>query len=201
MILFSFSLECFGGNGKGGKLHGATADDLVILVPPGTLIKDEETGKVIHDMTDNGGADYLCCKGGRGGWGNRHFATPTRQIPMFAKSGTKGEEKNLILELKMLADVGLIVSAIAKESKILVTPAYYDVQLKYRDSRDDESGEMLDLIFSTRTFDIANTYNWGGIRDKYTDINQTNIASRFETGLSAANIAMESFIEDILEGK
>jgi hypothetical protein len=100
-----------------------------------------------------------------------------------------------------IADVGLIVSAIAKESKILVTPAYYDVQLKYRDSRDDESGEMLDLIFSTRTFDIANTYNWGGIRDKYTDINQTNIASRFETGLSAANIAMESFIEDILEGK
>jgi ABC-type glycerol-3-phosphate transport system substrate-binding protein len=100
-----------------------------------------------------------------------------------------------------IADVGLIVSAIAKESKILVTPAYYDVQLKYRDSRDDESGEMLDLIFSTRTFDIANTYNWGGIREKYTDINQTNIASRFETGLSAANIAMESFIEDILEGK
>ena len=108
-----------GGNGKGGKLHGATADDLVILVPPGTLIKDEETGKVIHDMTDNGGADYLCCKGGRGGWGNRHFATPTRQIPMFAKSGTKGEEKNLILELKMLADVGLIGYPSVGKSSIL----------------------------------------------------------------------------------
>jgi GTP-binding protein len=108
-----------GGNGKGGKLHGATADDLVILVPPGTLIKDEGTGKVIHDMTDNGGADYLCCKGGRGGWGNRHFATPTRQIPMFAKSGTKGEEKNLILELKMLADVGLIGYPSVGKSSIL----------------------------------------------------------------------------------
>ena len=108
-----------GGSGKGGKLHGATADDLVILVPPGTLIKDEETGKVIHDMTDNGGADYLCCKGGRGGWGNRHFATPTRQIPMFAKSGTKGEEKNLVLELKMLADVGLIGYPSVGKSSIL----------------------------------------------------------------------------------
>jgi GTP-binding protein len=108
-----------GGNGRGGKLHGATADDLVILVPPGTLIKDEETGKIIHDMTDNDGADYLCCKGGRGGWGNRHFATPTRQIPMFAKSGTKGEEKNLVLELKMLADVGLIGYPSVGKSSIL----------------------------------------------------------------------------------
>ena len=108
-----------GGNGKGGKLHGATADDLVILVPPGTLIRDEESGKVIHDMTDDDGADYLCCKGGRGGWGNRHFATPTRQIPMFAKSGKKGEEKNLVLELKMLADVGLIGYPSVGKSSIL----------------------------------------------------------------------------------
>ena len=108
-----------GGNGKGGKLHGATAEDLVILVPPGTLIRDEESGKVIHDMTDNDGADYICCKGGRGGWGNRHFATPTRQIPMFAKSGKKGEEKNLVLELKMLADVGLIGYPSVGKSSIL----------------------------------------------------------------------------------
>ena len=108
-----------GGNGKGGKLHGATADDLVILVPPGTLIRDEESGKVIHDMTDNDGADYLCCKGGKGGWGNRHFATSTRQIPMFAKSGKKGEEKNLVLELKMLADVGLIGYPSVGKSSIL----------------------------------------------------------------------------------
>ena len=97
-----------GENGKGNKFHGATAPDLVITVPPGTLIRDAATGKIIHDMTENGGADYICCKGGRGGFGNRHFATPTRQVPMFAKNGTKGEERELILELKMLADVGLI---------------------------------------------------------------------------------------------
>ncbi len=97
-----------GGDGKGNKFHGATAPDLIIMVPPGTLIRDTATGKIIHDMTDNDGADFICCKGGRGGWGNRHFATPTRQIPMFAKSGTKGEEKEVTLELKMLADVGLI---------------------------------------------------------------------------------------------
>ena len=108
-----------GDNGKGGKIHGATADDVVILVPPGTLIKDAETGKIIHDMTQNDGADFICCKGGRGGWGNRHFATPTRQIPMFAKSGTKGEEKEVILELKMLADVGLIGYPSVGKSSIL----------------------------------------------------------------------------------
>ena len=108
-----------GANGKGGKIHGATADDVVILVPPGTLIKDAETGKIIHDMTQNDGADFVCCKGGRGGWGNRHFATPTRQIPMFAKSGTKGEEKEVILELKMLADVGLIGYPSVGKSSIL----------------------------------------------------------------------------------
>ncbi len=108
-----------GDNGKGNKFHGKTADDVVILVPPGTLIKDAETGKIIHDMTENDGADYVCCKGGRGGWGNRHFATPTRQIPMFAKSGTKGEEKEVILELKMLADVGLIGYPSVGKSSIL----------------------------------------------------------------------------------
>ena len=88
-----------GENGRGSKFHGASADDLVISVPPGTIIRDAKTGKIIHDMTENDGADYICCKGGRGGWGNRHFATPTRQIPNFAKNGTKGEEKEVTLEL------------------------------------------------------------------------------------------------------
>ena len=108
-----------GDNGKGGKIHGATAKDMVITVPPGTIIRDEQSGKIIHDMTDNNGADYVCCKGGKGGWGNRHFATSTRQIPMFAKSGKKGEEKNLILELKMIADVGLIGYPSVGKSSIL----------------------------------------------------------------------------------
>jgi len=97
-----------GGNGTGNKFHGETAEDLILTVPEGTLIKDAESGKVIHDMSENDGADYICCRGGRGGWGNRHFATPTRQTPMFAKNGTRGEEREVLLELKMIADVGLI---------------------------------------------------------------------------------------------
>ena len=108
-----------GGDGKSEKFHGKTADDLVIMVPPGTIIKDAATGKIIHDMTDNDGADFICCKGGRGGWGNKHFATPTRQIPNFAKNGTKGEEKEVTLELKMLADVGLIGYPSVGKSSIL----------------------------------------------------------------------------------
>ena len=108
-----------GGDGSGSKFHGKSADDLIVLVPPGTLIKDPESGKIIHDMSEDDGADYICCKGGRGGWGNRHFATPTRQIPMFAKNGTKGQEREVLLELKMLADVGLIGLPSVGKSSIL----------------------------------------------------------------------------------
>ena len=95
-----------GGNGEAAKRHGANGEDLVISVPNGTLVKDPESGKIIKDMSNC--EPYILCKGGRGGWGNKHFATPTRQIPKFAKSGTKGEEKEVLLELKMLADVGLV---------------------------------------------------------------------------------------------
>ena len=103
--------------GKGNKFHGKSGADIYIPVPPGTLIKDPKTGKIIHDMAN--GDDFVICKGGRGGWGNRHFATPTRQIPKFAKSGTKGEEKEVLLELKMLAEVGLIGFPNVGKSSIL----------------------------------------------------------------------------------
>ena len=95
-----------GENGKAEKMHGKNGEDTVILVPPGTLLKDPESGRILFDMSQ--AQEFIACRGGRGGWGNRHFATPTRQIPRFAKSGTAGEEKTLLLELKMIADVGLI---------------------------------------------------------------------------------------------
>jgi len=108
-----------GEKGSGCKFHGASSEDLIVKVPPGTLIKDAKTGKIIHDMSSNNSADFVCARGGRGGWGNTHFATPTRQVPNFAKSGTKGEEKDITLELKMLADVGLIGFPNVGKSSIL----------------------------------------------------------------------------------
>ena len=106
-----------GDDGKTGKMHGKNGADVIVAVPRGTLIRDAESGKIIFDMAN--ADEYVICKGGRGGWGNRHFATPTRQIPRFAKSGTKGEEKEVILELKMLAEVGLIGFPNVGKSSIL----------------------------------------------------------------------------------
>ena len=106
-----------GGNGKAGKMHGKNGEDVIVKVPAGTLIKDPASGKIIFDMAAD--REFVLCKGGRGGWGNRHFATPTRQIPRFAKSGTKGEERTVLLELKMLAEVGLIGFPNVGKSSIL----------------------------------------------------------------------------------
>ncbi|PKL51649.1 MAG: GTPase ObgE [Nitrospira bacterium HGW-Nitrospira-1] len=96
-----------GQNGMGKKMHGENSDDLVIPVPAGTVIKNADSDEVIADLIEDG-AYFIAAKGGRGGLGNAHFATPTRQVPMYAQPGEKGEEKWLILELKLLADVGLI---------------------------------------------------------------------------------------------
>ena len=95
-----------GEDGRGARCRGKSGENLVIRVPRGTVVKDAETGEVIKDMHDK--EDYILCKGGRGGWGNKHFATPTRQVPRFAKAGLPGESHDVILELKLLADVGLV---------------------------------------------------------------------------------------------
>ena len=97
-----------------------------------------------------------------------------------------------------LEDVGTIVSALSEESRKYVTPAYYDKQLKYRDARDEESAEMLDLIFSTRTFDLGAAYNWGGILGQYMAEN-SNIQSRFDAMIGSAETALERTLEAIDE--
>lgn len=95
-----------GENGRGNRCFGRGGEDCVIRVPRGTLVKDAETGRLLADMSDD--EPQIVAKGGRGGWGNSHFATPTRQVPRFAKPGTPGEEFEVQLELKLLADVGLV---------------------------------------------------------------------------------------------
>ncbi|KNZ40967.1 GTPase ObgE [Acetobacterium bakii] len=96
-----------GENGTGGRSAGKSGEELIIKVPVGTLIKDKETGRVICDLSENG-QSFRVAEGGRGGRGNMNFATPTRQAPRFAQGGIRGQERTVILELKLLADVGLI---------------------------------------------------------------------------------------------
>lgn len=95
-----------GENGRGARCNGKNAEDLVIRVPRGTLVKEATSGAVMADIADD--TPVVVAHGGRGGWGNTHFATPTRQIPRFAKPGMPGEEFEVQLELKLIADVGLI---------------------------------------------------------------------------------------------
>ncbi len=96
-----------GQHGMGKERHGKQGKDTVISVPPGTLIKDEETGEVLSDLTE-AGQEYVAAEGGRGGMGNTHFKSSRHQAPKFAQPGEPGTERTLVLELKLLADVGLI---------------------------------------------------------------------------------------------
>ncbi len=107
--------------GRGGK-------DLMLKVPCGTLVKDAETGEVICDLTDDG-AEYLICKGGKGGLGNDHFKTPTNRAPQQFTRGKPGEEKKVELELKLIADIGLVGFPNAGKSTLITSMANVRVKI------------------------------------------------------------------------
>lgn len=123
LLDFKYKKEFIGENGskgEGARRSGKSAKDLYIPVPLGTIVRDIDANKVIADMSQPD-EELLLVKGGRGGRGNQHFATSTRQVPKFAESGEKGKEKNIELELKMLADVGLIGFPNVGKSTIIST--------------------------------------------------------------------------------
>ena len=106
---FRYKRKYVAGNGQPGqgkRCSGRDGETLRIRVPRGTVLRDADSGQIMHDMSS--GEPFTACRGGRGGWGNQHFATPTRQVPRFAKPGLPGESHTILLELKLLADVGLV---------------------------------------------------------------------------------------------
>ncbi len=110
LLDFKYKRKYFAQNGQPGGnslKDGKSGEDLIIKVPVGTVVKDAETGDVIYDFTKHG-EKFVVAKGGKGGKGNSNFATPTNQTPRFAEDGKPGQERRIILELKLIADVGLV---------------------------------------------------------------------------------------------
>ena len=109
-----------GQHGKGGNKHGRKGEDIVLKVPPGTVIKDEETDQILADLT-KAGQEFTIAKGGRGGKGNARYATSTHRSPREWEVGERGEERSIILELKLIADVGLVGKPNAGKSTLLAS--------------------------------------------------------------------------------
>ena len=104
--------------GSGNNKHGANGEDLIIKVPPGTLIYDSDLDMLLKDMNEVG-LNVCVCRGGKGGKGNKAFATSTNQTPRYAEPGKKGQERNITLELKLIADVGLVGMPNAGKSTLI----------------------------------------------------------------------------------
>ncbi len=106
-----------GGPGRGKQCHGANGQNLILRFPPGTMVFNEETGELLHDLKP--GEDIVLARGGRGGYGNEHYKSSTNQTPRTASAGTPGEQFNIRLELKLIADVGIIGKPNAGKSTLL----------------------------------------------------------------------------------
>lgn len=128
---FKYKRKYTAQNGEDGmrrRRKGKSGEDIIIKVPQGTVVRDAKTNRIIADLSTPG-KDYVLAKGGNGGWGNDHFATAVRQTPNFAKNGQPGDEREIILELKLLADVGLVGFPNVGKSTILARTTKADPKI------------------------------------------------------------------------